>query len=250
MQLNVLNHSLDPELGGALIDAAGKPAFGSLILEAARRIDSVEEFFAFRIYEGAQPRVLHSASVLPDHLERAGTYIDRFHRHDPAALARRNTPIGRNFAEYVRTEQITPHDYRRICFEKPHFIDKLCIGWRGTKETFVLSFYRVDDGGAAALRELSGLGQFCLAALVHKFPGVQSVDQSFIGRLEMRLSGMFSILTAREVQVVARSIAGWSSKRIGRALGIAASTVITYRKRAYQRCGFSKSSDFLPLLLD
>jgi DNA-binding CsgD family transcriptional regulator len=59
----------------------------------------------------------------------------------------------------------------------------------------------------------------------------------------------FPQLSQRERQVCARTLAGWTAKQIGRALGLRTATVLTYRQRAYQRFGFRSASDFLQTLL-
>ena len=71
-----------------------------------------------------------------------------------------------------------------------------------------------------------------------------------VTRLEIQLAQNFPELTPRERAACARTQAGWSAKKMARDLGIRAATVFTYRKRAYQRFGFSSAHDCLDRMLD
>ena len=46
---------LDPDIGAALVDAVGTPAFGTLMLDAAQREAGVDEIFAYHIRDGERP---------------------------------------------------------------------------------------------------------------------------------------------------------------------------------------------------
>lgn len=237
---------LDPDIGAALVDAVGTPAFGTLMLDAAQREAGVDEIFAYHIRDGERPVALSSISERGDHDRRARHYAERFYHHDPVVHARQRTAAGRGFVACVRATEIGLRDYRAICFEQPRFADKLCFGWRGAGRAIVLSFYRRRDSeGTAALTALANVG---LTALARQ--AVPASETSLVERLETRIARAFPVLTLRERQVAARTVAGWTAERTADALDIRPSSVLTYRQRAYQRLGFSGAADFLPAILD
>lgn len=241
---------LDPELGGKLIDAAGTDAFAPAMLGAAQRFAPVEEVFAYRIADGGAPQVLAWSSSLQADSERAEQYARRFFRHDPATRMRTHAPVGTGFAGRVAATDIAPHDYRAICFERPRFVDKLCFGWRGRDDTLVISFYRRRGSGVDAGQRLATLADIGLSALARSIQPPPERQAPLEERIEARMARAFPMLTQRERQVCARSLAGWTAERIGEALGIGTSTVMTYRQRAYARLDISGVEGFLPGLLD
>lgn len=239
---------LDPELGGRLMDAAGTPAFAPLMLETAHRLAGVDEIFAYRIDDANPPEILAWSSALQADRERADQYARRFFRHDPANRLRSHTPAGRGFAGRIAARDINPHDYRAICFERPRFVDKLCYGWRGQDRSLIVSFYRRREGNDvdAALGALAAVGLSALARAAR--PATRDVTPLH-ERIETRLGTAYPMLSPREREICARSLAGWSADRIGTTLGISASTVLTYRRRAYARLDISGVEGFLPGLL-
>lgn len=237
---------LDPDIGAALIDAVGTPVFGARMLDAAQSVAGVDEIFAYHVRDGERPIALSSISERGDHDRRARHYAERFYHHDPVVHARQRTAAGRGFVACVRAAEIGLRDYRAICFEQPRFADKLCFGWRGAGRAIVLSFYRRRDSeGTAALAALANVG---LTALARQ--AVPTSEFSLVERLETRIARAFPVLTLRERQVAARTVAGWTAERTADALDIRPSSVLTYRQRAYQRLGFSGAADFLPAILD
>lgn len=65
-----------------------------------------------------------------------------------------------------------------------------------------------------------------------------------IGKIEYRLGDVFTDLTERERAVCARTMVGMTAEAIGLDLGIAVSSVLTYRRRAYERYRFTSINQF------
>lgn len=242
-----LPEPVDPRIGASLIEAAGRETFGDVLLDAAQRYDFVEEVFAYRIGTDGKPVVVGSSSGLDRSDERAELFARRFYRDDPARSIWEETPVGQVFARRVHATQILLHDYRAICFDQPAFADKLCFGWRGKDESLFLSMYRRGAAEWEGAARLAALASVALSAIAQK---PQQGSASLADRLEQRLARSYPDLRGRELQVCARTMAGQNADEIAEELGIGRATVLTYRQRAYQRYGFSGSSDFLPAILD
>ncbi|HLY87344.1 MAG TPA: LuxR C-terminal-related transcriptional regulator [Acetobacteraceae bacterium] len=63
-----------------------------------------------------------------------------------------------------------------------------------------------------------------------------------------RLLALDRGLTGREIDVCARSLSGMTAEGIGLELEIKKSSVVTYRKRAYERLGISSQHELFRML--
>ena len=126
---------------------------------------------------------------------------------------------------------------QKVCFE----------GAVGTQR-ILCNFYLCDRADDASIRFLENLAAVSLPALAQA--GEKDAPLSLVDRIASRLEGRYGALTPREREVCARTIAGWSSPAIALDLGIGAGSVLTYRRRAYARYGFSSASDFLERLIN
>ncbi|MET4729100.1 DNA-binding CsgD family transcriptional regulator [Lysobacter enzymogenes] len=249
MRSHDLDAPLDPELGASLLAAAGNAAFGALLLGAARRFDAVDEVFSYRADAGAAPVALLSCSDRDGAGERAEGYARGYYRIDPL---NRDGGESRGFVRVVRAAQIPAGDYRETCFGRPAFADKVCFGWQRGGQRLVLNFYRGPRARGQPARALATLGSLAMAALsaqaASAAPAMAPADP--VARLEARLRRSYPTLSARERQIVARSLSGRSAQQIGAELGIGGASVLTYRQRAYRRFGYAGAQDFLAALLD
>lgn len=237
---------IDPVLAADLLERRDPDRFGDALLGAAQSLGGAEEMFAYRIDAGGHPVRIAASSGLRDLDERTGRYQGRFHTEDPAVTARERTVLGSGFECRVMAEEIASRDYRRICFERPRFVEKHCFGWRGSAYTVVLSFYR-RRGDTAGVRKLTSLAQVALVALSQMAERVG--EGGILAELNRRLSAAEVQLSERERAVCSRSLAGRTAREIAEELGIGASTVLTYRQRAYRKLGCSRAADLIGLIL-
>jgi DNA-binding CsgD family transcriptional regulator len=238
---------LDADLGAQLIDMAGGPQFAETLLAISESAAGVAELFGYVIFEGEDPEPLVSASRLPDREKRVEEYARRFYRHDPTVYEQKRLSVGSGFSQRVRMKDIVQKDYRTLCFERPQFAEKLSFGWRGADRLMVLSFYRRSEADELALARLASIADLTLSALNRRI--AKRAPDEFVGLLEARLTSAFPLLTTRERQVAARTIAGWTSGQSALALNVSAGTILSYRQRAYQKYGLSSAADFLPFLM-
>lgn len=220
------------------------------MLNAAQKHGTVEEVFAYRVAGGGLPEVMASSSELADVEARVSLYTRRFHPFDPAAHAGSRVPSGSGFAEQVSAAQIARRDYRASCFERPRFTDKLCFGWRLHDQWLMVSFYRRRADGLAQTRQLAALASVALTAFAHQATRRNLAALPLAQRLERRIARAYPQLTPREREVCARSLAGSTAEQIADELGVARTSVLTYRQRAYHRLEISQSSALLGSLLD
>ena len=103
--------------------------------------------------------------------------------------------------------------------------------------------------------ELQLLGSFAklLMPLVRRHECLIGVTQMrgarAIEEIESRFGRRFPALTPRERQACARAVVGMTAEGAALELGIAISSVLTYRKRAFRRLGVTSAAELAPLVM-
>jgi DNA-binding CsgD family transcriptional regulator len=239
----------------ALLSATGTAALAPTLFEAIDRVMPVREIYGFELRRGQAPSPIVSLGRGEGASRRVDAYSARYYAGDPLGIAMRRTRPG--FA--LQLHRIDPRDiddveYRYECYEQPRFGEKICLVMERGESWLVLSLFRplasaglsMDTG--ARLRDLANLVLPMLAKHRALTVGDTTVGQSFIARIEARLSATYPALTARERDVCARTLGGMTAEATAFDLGIGQSSVLTYRRRAYQRLGISSIHQLLPSL--
>lgn len=237
---------IDPAQAVALMEARDPALFSRRLLDAARSTAGVDELFAYRAAEGGV-RTLASSSDLSDVAERAAAYARRFHHSDPAQAARLAAPRNAGFVCRIPADSIELAAYRRLCFERPRFSEKICFGWRFADHDLVVTFYHRHRDADVDMAQLGALAQLAITALTRILQDETPLPP--IALIEGRLQAAHACLSTREVQVCARTMAGMTAERIARDLQVSPATVLTYRQRAYRRLDISNAGMLLKSVL-
>lgn len=104
----------------------------------------------------------------------------------------------------------------------------------------------------AAVRRLEALGEFLVSCCgkhldepAHS-PGASSGARlESVPAIESRLGGWLEPLTPRELQVCSRILFGMTVEGISLDLGIKPESIVTYRKRAFQKCGIGTRHELM-----
>ena len=140
--------------------------------------------------------------------------------------------------------QDIPHpDWRQEIYEREHLADRLTLVYApAPRSAYSINLYRHQRMGRFAPQELERLLAIspllrqvhhqALAASGATLDATQRVQQA-----EQRLALRAPALSARERAVCARIACGISADGVAADLGVAASTVLTLRKRAYAKLG-------------
>lgn len=239
---------IDPDRAAVLLDARDLPVFSERLLDAAYSAGGVEELYAYRAGARA-PETLASSSDLDDVAERAAAYARRFHRSDPAVTALKAARPGSGFLCRIPADRIELAAYRDLCFDRPRFSEKLCFGWRFADHSLVVTFYHRGVSGAEIdMAQLGALAQLAITGLT-RLTRRPKETPSLVAELETRLAESHPVLSRRERETCARTLAGRTAIEIAAELGLGHGTVLTYRQRAYQKLGLSKSSDLLAAIM-
>jgi DNA-binding CsgD family transcriptional regulator len=237
-----------------LVSALGTRRMANVLFDSINRILTVDELFGFERQFADRKRHLISAGDAAD-IDRTAAAQSRFHSVDPltAIIRRRQGPD--TLAFKLRADQIQNAEYRYQYYEKFHFGERVSLGLRHRSGWYVLNLYRrsgrrtASDTAIGRLRELAQLTVPLLikhAVIIQSRPSQQDVP---VERVSKRLIALFPELAERERAVCAQTMVGSSAKSIGVTLGIASTTVLTYRRRAYQKLGISSAAELTGELL-
>jgi len=126
--------------------------------------------------------------------------------------------------------------YRKAFFEAPGFTDKISI-LRGTPQgNYYINLYRRDPGFDDLVL---GENLYSLISIL--------VCKHFELNERLRQEGPLAFLSEREQQVCRAVLRGKKNEAIAADLDIAVSSVITYRKRAYEKLGISSRAQLFAL---
>lgn len=243
------------EIHASLMDAVGTPQMNRALFECANRVHRVDEIFGFKIVGEAAPQPIGWMGARADAFARVSRYADSFYRFDPMLRELRCAP--RKPGALLRTTRasaIADDEYRWYCYDLPGLAEKISVarptgqGWK------IINFYRRDRYDACEVAALAEFGVFALAAVAkhgHLLPqpDVGPSPGEPAQRIAALLRQRFPGLSGRGAEVCSLSLLGAHSSDIGKTLGVAPSTVLTYRRRAYERLGISSAGELVAHLL-
>jgi DNA-binding CsgD family transcriptional regulator len=157
---------------------------------------------------------------------------------DPIGDAFSAAPEWSNVAlQKVRPTDIASKSFRRRFFEDAGIVERISVVQRGIDNWRGINIARHASNGYCSDEELSwlvGLAYLVLPMLPLNRTR-KARPQLTATQLEERFADRCSDLTARERQVCARAAMGMSIQATAVELGVAKTSVLTYRQRAYQR---------------
>jgi DNA-binding CsgD family transcriptional regulator len=223
-----------------LLAAIGTDAFGAAVRDAVFSLTAG----ARRIYlfeaEDRETSSLHYFFCESRLVKLFPAYKRWYMRQDPITEAFSATRESNNVVlQKVRPTDIESSGFRRRFFDDAGIVERVSIVQRGIDAWRGISIARHASNGYCSddeIRSLVGLACLALPMLPLNRTRTQR-PQLTATQLEARFAARYSSLTTRERQVCARAAVGLSVEATSRELGIAKSSVLTYRQRAYQRLG-------------
>ncbi len=154
-------------------------------------------------------------------------------------------------------------NYRNHFFDQVDLIDKASTIVKVDKGIVYCNFYRLKESGHFSTQDWRRLNDLLplVASLITAHYRLshttatasaalhRQTSQSMVHSVISRAVPPFDRLTGREREVAERILLGYTSEAIGLDLGIAASSVATYRKRAYEKLGITSQNDLFSLCL-
>lgn len=153
--------------------------------------------------------------------------------------------------------------YRNHFFDQVDLIDKASTVIKLDKGIVYCNFYRLRESGRFSADDWQRLNNLLplvtgLISAHYRLTYNSTSDpaashrqtsQSMVHSVISRAMPPFDRLTGREREVAERILLGYTAEATGLDLGIASSSVATYRKRAYEKLGITSQNDLFSLCL-
>lgn len=236
-----------------LIDNIGTSNMDHAMLEAVNDLVPVEEISGYLIDKSATP--FGNCGRRADSARRAQLYADRFYARDPLRKNLSGAPQpGRMLIRTDQASRIQDDHYRWECFDDPRFRSRVSIVRTNPDGWAMIQFFLAEE--TPCEHTITELCRFSVAAFPAARRHFNLPDWEHRGavidspnRIEARLAERFPTLTAREREVCALTIAARNSRQIAVAIGVTPATVLTYRRRAYERLGISSAAQLVTHLM-
>lgn len=267
-------HDLGSELWlecvARLTRVLGRRSFGRELLELLNRVLPIDHCVVFTYSEDGLGHLFTHGRMRADRARAlAEDYIHRFHERDPmfarliGALQPAHSP------DSARPHPVDLHSsydpaYRNHFFDRNDLIDKTSTVARVECGSVLCNFYRMATSGPYSGDDSERLGQIlplvtafisahyqlaCVGLPDRSPKSSVSHTRSLVHTIVGKRTPPFDRLTQRESEVCERIVLGYTSIGIGLDLNIALSSVLTYRKRAYEKLSISAQNELFALCL-
>ncbi len=235
-----------------LLTAIGTDDFGLTVRDAVMAVTAgVRRIYLFEA-TGREESSLQYFHCEPGLVGLFPAYRKWYQPLDPVSDAYRAAPERSNVAiQRVRPADIESPGFRRRFFEEPGIIERVSVIQRGADAWRVINVARHSSEGCCSDEELGaliGLSCLILPMLPLNRQRRSSPEPLSVAQLEERFAARYSSLTLRERQVCARAAVGMTVEATALELGIAKTSVLTYRQRAYQRLGVTSPFELCALV--
>lgn len=234
-----------------LLDADTMHSFGPALLDALTQLTrGVRRLYLFEA-TGNEHSQLQYHFCEPFVEELFPTYHRRYLRHDPICDAYRAAPACSDVVlQRIRPRDIGSTAFRRQIFEAGGIVERISIVQKGQHAWRGMSVARHESQGCFSDDELNNLLGLAFLALpmMSRKQGQRREGGLSVAQLEARFAQHCARLTGRERQVCARAVAGMTVDATAHDLGIARTSVLTYRQRAYLRLNVSSPLELSALV--
>lgn len=245
----------------------GQRAFETEVVELLNLVVPVDHCVVFTHDAKGVGHLFTHGKMAPARAQQlADDYVQRYHARDPlyAQLA------GESAAEWEPPRPLdlrSSYDpaYRNHFFDRNDLIDKTSTVGRVEEGSVLCNFYRMKGSGGYSAEDRARLERILplitsyisihygmvLAATRDQDAPAQGHGRtrSLVHTIIGKQVPPFDRLTAREREVCERIVLGYTSIGIGLDLEIALSSVLTYRKRAYEKLGIGSQNELFALCL-
>lgn len=244
--------------------ALGSAAFEHRLLALLNHVVPVDHCVVFTYDEGGGAGHLFThGKMAPERAARlADDYVREYFARDPN-FARIAGGDGEDRLIPLDLHQGYDPAYRNHFFDRNDLVDKASTIGRVEHGSVYCNFYRMGSSGPYSARDWATLERMlplatALIAAHYRLleaggrparrgdrPSATSLVHNIVGQAV----APFDRLTPRERQVCERIVLGYTSVGIGLDLAIAPSSVVTYRRRAYDKLGIRSQNELFSLCL-
>ncbi len=235
--------------------AIGEDRFGSVLVDAARSLGDADHLLIFAFPAKEAPRLVMSDGSMDKRVASAAAdaYVRSLYRDDPHYPAIQRQPEGPpTWFEFDEGRGCGAR-FRANFFDAFNVSDILAFAVTQDKVVYYVTFLRIGGGGfVSAQRWLFRLVGEVLAATVRKHfsytHALKGQHNFLIGHL-LSEAPEFAELTPRERLVCLGILTGHTSESIALNLSISVNSVLTYRKRLYEKLNISSQNELFARVL-
>jgi DNA-binding CsgD family transcriptional regulator len=238
------------------VEALGEPAFPDRLFALAAQYTHADLCSAFAVHgEDRLDFLFARGTDMPDpEFPEAASkgYARTFWKFDP--VFRRTISTGREPTNVIRQPwtAIPKSEYRAFCYERPGIVERISIATSDTVNVLLFNLYRTRRSGPFSARDFTtarGLSSVFAAALSkHMTIAVLGAQlRPAPNNIAARLRSRYPTLSDRESETCSALLIGRSAKEAARICGIKASTLVTYRKRAFQKLQIATTGELVRL---
>jgi DNA-binding CsgD family transcriptional regulator len=257
-----LSGHLDVSRATGLVSAIGSDDVSALAVEFLKLLGDaagVSQCTVFAYEFDNRPR----AVSLADH--RGGRFLrdvaDNYAKHF-YALDGNRTIISRAHPEKTDStvilhqqaiEDIAHEGYRAACYHQPQVSGRLSLLFCPNHDIWLsVNLYRDRRRGNFEQGEIALIESFApliAQSAKHHYALCGQTQMNVPTVMLTRIRGICPDLSKRELDVLCGVLAGRTAREIGELIGVKASSVVTYQKRAYCRLGISSQRQLFALCL-
>ena len=249
-----------PAIGG-LISSLGRRNFGAELITLLRRECDAEHCSVLQYRQHEPKRVLSVSADGSDSAQRSiDIYLDRgFSRRDLTVHeARRLCGDGAPVMMKVSIDRILDTHFRDVMYRRTGICERVLIFDASCESEFAVSILRSDKTGPFPQGMVSRLSEMApdLLAIVRRHAEVIEASAeawpvlTSLPDIEARILRAGTSLPLREAQVCARILHGMHVSGIASDLGVGDESVLTYRKRAFQRLDIGSRHELMVWYID
>lgn len=239
-----------------VIDSLGEDTFGHDLVELLNDACGAEHCTLFRFSDQAPSEILAASRDGTDTAHRQFSLFvaKAYWRNDAGvAAALSATPSSGLGMKRTDVQALPTGDLRSRLYGRTHIRERILLWGNIKRNTIALSILRPEERGLASDDEFCSLAQVAptLMSLVAKHTDILDSRARFslaltsLAEIERTVEHARVKLPKREAQVCARIVFGISTAGIAIDLGVGEETVMTYRKRAYQRLAIGSQRELL-----
>jgi len=242
----------------------GSPAFESCLLKLLNKVTPVDHCVVFTYGESGTGHLFtHGRMRVEEAQQLADDYVRNFHEQDPNFPQLSGATEGReNCLIPLATDADVDAAYQNHFFDRHDLIDKASTIGKLEQGSVYCNFYRMGRSGPYSDKDWQLLESILplvttLISTHYRILQLSPADKqgqfrnarSLVHNIISKNVSPFSQLTPREREVCERILLGYTSVGIGLDLNIAQSSVVTYRRRAYEKLDISTQNELFTLCL-
>lgn len=242
----------------------GSPAFESCLLKLLNKVTPVDHCVVFTYGEsGAGHLFTHGRMRVEEAQQLADDYVRSFHRQDPNFPQLSAATEGcEDCLIPLAVDADIDAAYQNHFFDRHDLIDKASTIGKVEQGSVYCNFYRMGRSGPYSDKDWQLLEAILplittLISTHYRILQLSPADKqgqyrnarSLVHNIISKNVSPFSQLTPREREVCERILLGYTSVGIGLDLNIAQSSVVTYRRRAYEKLDISTQNQLFTLCL-